>query len=294
MSALTALRTEVEDPGALYGQGELARASWKSRVLSVMIHALGSESELTQRMRDNRYGLMAFSSNTPESAWAEAHREGVDRAKGYIDAAVFELQLRRDATLERESQASASTASGGRSAAASAPDPRAVFVVHGRNSAARDAMFEFLRSLSLVPIEWTQAVLATGRPSPYIGEILNAAFSKAQAVLVLLTPDDEGRLREHLQTAGDAQHETQFTPQARSNVVFEAGMAMAWDENRTVLVELGRCRPFSDVAGRHVLRLDDTSERRQELATRLMNAGLSVDLSGTDWHAAGNFDAALG
>ena len=70
---------------------------------------------------------------------------------------------------------------------------RDVFVVHGRNTAARDALFEFLRSLDLHPLEWSEAVSATGKASPYIGEILDAAFSRAHAVLVLFTPDDEAR-----------------------------------------------------------------------------------------------------
>jgi hypothetical protein len=69
-------------------------------------------------------------------------------------------------------------------------DKKKVFVVHGRNNLARAAMFNFLRSLSLEPIEWSQAVLLTGKGSPFVGEILDAAFNTAQAVVVLMTPDD--------------------------------------------------------------------------------------------------------
>ena len=68
---------------------------------------------------------------------------------------------------------------------------------------------------------------------------------------------------------------------------------MGWSEDRTILVELGRLRPFSDVAGRHVIRLGDSSQRRQELAERLQLAGCPINLSGTDWHTAGDFTAAL-
>ena len=175
-------------------------------------------------------------------------------------------------------------------APAAGPDPRSVFVVHGRDGRARDAMFTFLRALGLQPIEWHEAVLATGRPNPYISEILVAAFSRAQCVVVLMTPDDEARLQERLREPGEPSHEVDLTPQARPNVLFEAGMAMARDENRTVLVELGPCRPFSDIGGRHVLRLDDSSRRRQELALRLQSAGAAVSLTGTDWHTAGSFD----
>ena len=81
--------------------------------------------------------------------------------------------------------------------------------------------------------------------------------------------------------------------QARPNVLFEAGMAMGRNEDRTVLVELGTLRPFSDVAGRHAIRFGDNSQCRQELAKRLETAGCPVNLDGTDWHTAGDFKAAL-
>jgi hypothetical protein len=64
-------------------------------------------------------------------------------------------------------------------------DPRKIFVVHGRNSQARDAMFTFLRAIGLDPIEWSEAVRLTQKPNPFIGEILDTAFHYAQAVLVL-------------------------------------------------------------------------------------------------------------
>ena len=174
-----------------------------------------------------------------------------------------------------------------------AEDARDVFVVHGRNEKARVALFDFLRSISLHPVEWSEAVQATGKASPYIGDILNAAFSRAHAVVVLLTPDDEARLREPWQGKNEPPHEVELSGQARPNVLFEAGMAMGRDEDRTVLVEIGYIRPFSDIAGRHTVRLDNTSPRRQELANRLKAAGCPVNLNGTDWHSAGDFDAAI-
>ena len=66
-------------------------------------------------------------------------------------------------------------------------------------------------------------------------------------------------------------------------------MAMGRDPERTVLVEIGVLRPFSDIAGRHVLRFDGSTPRRQELAERLKAAGCEVDTSGTDWHNVGEF-----
>lgn len=169
---------------------------------------------------------------------------------------------------------------------------RQVFVVHGRNRSARDAMFEFLRSLDLQPIEWTTAISLTGKASPYIGEILDVALGQAQAIVVLMTPDEITYLRgEYADGEDDAQ--TQAAAQARPNVLFEAGMAMGRNPERTVLVELGQIRPFSDVAGRHALKLSNSPESRRSLAGRLKTAGCAVDDSGADWLTAGNFTPPL-
>lgn len=168
--------------------------------------------------------------------------------------------------------------------------PRVVFVVHGRNIELRNSMFSLLRAIGLEPLEWNEAVQATGKPSPYVGEILDTAFAIAQAIVVVFSPDDEAQLRESLRGPNEPLHETQLTPQARPNVIFEAGMAMGRDANRTVLVEIGELRPFSDLGGRHVLRLNNTTQRRQELAQRLQSAGCAVNTAGTDWHTTGNFE----
>jgi predicted nucleotide-binding protein len=172
-------------------------------------------------------------------------------------------------------------------------DPAKVFIVHGRNGKARAALFDFLRSIGLKPIEWSQAVRATGKGAPYVGEILDAAFSEAQAVVVLMSPDDFAYLRNELRKDKEPIYETQPTPQARPNVLFEAGMALGRHPDRTILVELGDLRPFSDVVGRHTIRFDNSTQTRQDLADRLETAGCPVDLSGRDWHTAGDFEAAL-
>jgi predicted nucleotide-binding protein len=167
---------------------------------------------------------------------------------------------------------------------------RNVFVVHGRNWEARNAMFQFLRSIDLQPIEWSQAIKETGKATPYVGEILDTAFSIAQAIVVLLTPDDIAKLQDHFIDEDDEYYEKELTPQARPNVLFEAGMAMGRSAERTILVEIGKLRPFSDVGGRHVIRLSNKTQKRQELANRLETAGCAVNLSGSDWHTEGNFE----
>ena len=121
---------------------------------------------------------------------------------------------------------------------------RKVFVVHGRNEPARTAMFSFLRSIGLQPIEWSQAVAATGEASPYIGTVLDSAFEAAQAVVVLMTPDEIAYLRPEY-SSGESDPECEPGAQGRPNVLFEAGMAMGRDPKRTVLVELGAIGPLA-------------------------------------------------
>jgi len=166
-----------------------------------------------------------------------------------------------------------------------------VFVVHGRNKALRQSMFAFLKAIGLKPIDWDQAIAATGKTSPYIGEILDVAFGQAKAIVVLATGDDEARLMKQYVNHEDPKYETDLTPQPRPNVLFEAGLAMGRNQDRTILVEVGNLRPWSDIAGRHVTRLDNSREKRNELANKLKIAGCDVDLTGQDWLTAGDFGA---
>jgi hypothetical protein len=173
------------------------------------------------------------------------------------------------------------------------PDPTIVFVVHGRNIEARNALFIFLKAIGLHPLEWSEAITMTGEGSPYIGDVLEKAFSVAQAIIVLMTPDDEARLRLSFRSQNEETHDIELTPQARQNVLFEAGMAMGRSLDRTILVELGKVRPFSDIVGRHVIRIDNSKEKRSDLASRLKNAGCPIELSGDYWQSAGDFMGAL-
>ena len=97
--------------------------------------------------------------------------------------------------------------------------------------------------------------------------MLDSAFDAAQAVVVLMTPDEIAYLRDEY-SSDESDPEREPGAQARPNVLFEAGMAMGRHPKRTVLAELGAMRPFSDIAGRHILRITDEPERRKELAQR--------------------------
>ncbi len=168
-------------------------------------------------------------------------------------------------------------------------DPKRVFVVHGRDLPLARSLFDFLRALGLDPIEWGEAMSMTGEATPYVGSVLEAGFERAKAVVVLLTPDEEVRIRAGLLGAAEGP-EQGF--QSRPNVIFESGRAFATHPESTILVSVGDLRPFSDVVGRHVLRLDNSAEIRNELASRLETAGCPVR-RGSHYLRAGDFVAPL-
>jgi len=169
-------------------------------------------------------------------------------------------------------------------------DPRRVLVVHGRDRRIRASLFRFLRSVGLDPLEWGQAMKATGKAQPSIPETLDAAFRECSAVVVLLTPDDLVALAPRLRRPKEPKVETTRLGQARPNVLFEAGLAFGTYPTATVLVRVGEVKPFSDVSGLHITSLDNTPQKRSEFIQKLRLAGAAVDIEGkVDWYTEGDF-----
>lgn len=171
-----------------------------------------------------------------------------------------------------------------------AEDRRKVWVVHGRDHEARDELCSWLRTINLNPIPWSEPVDATGSGSPYIGAVLQKAFSEAQAFIILMTPDDEGHVLTKFLESEDPVTESELTPQVRQNVIFEAGMALGIDETKTILVKCGVLRPFSNAIGRHVIDLGKEPGWREDLKKRLEGARCHVKTEGSDWLTVGNFN----
>lgn len=174
----------------------------------------------------------------------------------------------------------------------SAPmDRKTVFVVYGRNAAAAEAMRAFLRSLTLVPSDFDEVKRRMGG-SPFIGQVIRRGVEEAAAVIVIFTPDERATLRAGFQRDDDAAVDKERW-QARPNVIFEAGLAMGVDENKTILVTLGSdVSLFSDASGRHILRMDNSAEKRDDLRALLEAAGCDVQLQ-RDWTRSGEFEACV-
>jgi hypothetical protein len=171
---------------------------------------------------------------TLDERGARAYR-GIDTAAEFVQR-LTERRAEEDAAMHRMTAAAIALVEpedGGGSADVADGDPRKVFVVHGRNLKARDALYEFIRALGLHPVDFEKdAVAGTGDAAPYTGDVLEAGFSQARAVIVLFTPDETVSLRPGL---ASEPWECAERLQSRANVYFEAGMAFVSHPRRTVL-----------------------------------------------------------
>lgn len=169
---------------------------------------------------------------------------------------------------------------------------RDVFLVHGRNRRIKNSMIELIEAFDLRVFEWEEAVKLTGKTLPTTMEVVIAGMNSAAAIVVLFTPDDEGRCLEEFRDPNDGQHEREFTPQARMNVIFEAGMAMHKDPGKTVLVKFGSVREMSDISGVNYISIRDSVDARRAIGERLDTAGAAVVMSRDKWRTAGDFSPA--
>ncbi|HRI65767.1 MAG TPA: nucleotide-binding protein [Polyangium sp.] len=178
---------------------------------------------------------------------------------------------------------------------AAMPDPKKVFIIHGRNVAARTALEQFLRALNLQPVDFDQLAADQGG-SAFIGDIVRAGLECAQGIVALFTPDEYAGLRPDHRGPHDKSEET-LRWQARPNVIFEAGMAYGMAPQRTVLVTLGTdVALFSDVAGVHVVRLHNAVQSRAKLRQKLIGMNCDIDQrtdAWTDPSKSGDFDACV-
>lgn len=91
LEELTKLRAESSSADVL--DGATAFTSWKARAKTVLIQALGREHHLVESFDGIRYTLSVWTTSTPQSAYANARKRGLERAAGVLDAAIYEVEL---------------------------------------------------------------------------------------------------------------------------------------------------------------------------------------------------------
>jgi hypothetical protein len=151
-------------------------------------------------------------------------------------------------------------------------------------------MFDFLRALDLAPEEWEEAIARTAKGSPPTHEVVRELFRDVQAVVVILTPDEVATLRRELGGSGAGE------PQARPNVIFEAGFAWGLYPERTLFVRIGPHRAISDIVGLYYWQFTGDQDSRHRLAGALKTAGCPAKTDHRrDWLTSGGaeFETAL-
>ena len=136
-----------------------------------------------------------------------------------------------------------------------------VFLVHGRDIKKSEWMRACLERLDLLVLRWEDAIRLTGSGSPYTLDIVRAGMRHADICVILFTPDEEVRLIDELSD------DTYLSAgrQARPNVWIEAGMAIANDDKRVIMVETSGCRTASDLHGITFLRYHDGMDKMEFL-----------------------------
>jgi predicted nucleotide-binding protein len=147
---------------------------------------------------------------------------------------------------------------------ANARSPRKVFVVHGHDEAAREAMARFLEKIEL------EAVILLEQPDQglTIIEKFETHASQVSFAVVLLTPDDLG---------GSASASAQAA-RARQNVIFELGYFVGkLGRGRACLLRKGGVEIPSDLYGVIYTDMDAADGWKLRLVKELKAAGLSFD-----------------
>jgi predicted nucleotide-binding protein len=115
-------------------------------------------------------------------------------------------------------------------------------------------------------------------------------MEQAQAIVVMLSPDDDVKLKSQFIAHHERSTEGKLRGQARPNVIFETGIAIGTHHKKTVIVQVGDVKPFTDIGGMHILHLSGNDASRHDFANRLEDLGCKIDRSGDHWLRAGNFE----
>ncbi|MGZ8371619.1 MAG: TIR domain-containing protein [Rhodoplanes sp.] len=190
------------------------------------------------------FGIVCFHNNVPEKEFSDAEVEALESCVDVLAIALHtplpELNLEKN-----------------------------VFIVHGRDE-------EALKDLQLLLFKYhvTPKVLVnTNRGPNSILDELEALIRICRAGFILMTPDDEGRLR--------GKPEDPLIPRARENVVFETGLLFAKFRKfeRVILLLKEPTQLPSDLSGiSYEKYIQSVTEIESRLAASLEDWGLAPSI----------------
>ena len=220
--------------------------AWKTKADRLLIKAYGQDSYEFTSFAKISYTLSAYVLGTPDSAFVNACRVGLNSAKAILMTYLDELK-ESDVLTDKNSVH---------------PIGNSVFIVHGRDDAAR------LSVARLIEKQGIKAIILNEQPNrgkTIIEKI--ESFSDVGAAICLFTADDKGRLKT----------EQDDNSRARQNVVFEAGyfIGKLGRERVITVVETGVELP-SDLQG---IVYTASDAWKVDLLKELKAIGYSIDLN---------------
>jgi predicted nucleotide-binding protein len=231
--------------------------AWKAKVAAVMQASLGDDSATLHKFNDLRYTVGVWSGAPGEAERdAQYFAKRVMDAAAYIDAAVYQLELQYGPDEKKT----------GTSRNRSPEGP--IFVVHGHGDARK---YELMRLLDRAVSPGAVVLHEQANRGATILEKFERHAQEASFAVVLLTGDDEGRLR------GGS---TDLAPRGRQNVIFELGVfiGLLGRSHVVVLMDSDVEQP-SDLYGLVYISLDSAGTWRHSLLKELSAAGIEVDFN---------------
>lgn len=187
---------------------------------------------------------MAFTLNTPESKFINAYKR--DMTVTVKDLEILLNEEREDINYEQHP-----------SKLEKVNNTKKVFIVHGRDDYKKYELSDFLHEQGLEPIILHEQV---NNGQTIIEKI--ESNSDVGCAIILLTPDDEGRLKNS---------DLPLKTRARQNVIFEAGYFMGkLGRNRTIILS-GVEEKLTDIDGIVYL---DINNYKSDLLKELKALGL--------------------
>lgn len=235
---------------------------WKRSVKAAVANIFGEDSRHLEEIENIRFSPTAWTVGpSGDRAIRRARNSGIKQTIAFIESMEEEIENYWHEEPESEATVGKDTSD----AASSEGEPR-VFIVHGHDSGAKEAVARFISKLDLKP------VILHEQPNEgrsLLRKIEDESNSIGFAV-VILTPDDECCV-----TEGEEEGELR----ARQNVVFELGFfTAALGRERVAALKHEKVVIPSDYDGIGYIPFDQEERRwRMELINELKAAGLEVD-----------------
>jgi predicted nucleotide-binding protein len=140
-----------------------------------------------------------------------------------------------------------------------------VFIVHGHNEAAKEAVSRFIEKLGFTAIILHEQPNGGRTVIEKIEDYSNVGFA-----IILLTPDDIG---------GTSDKPDEIKPRARQNVILELGYFFAKLGRQRVCALYKDVELPSDIYGVLYIPIDDGGAWRLSLVKEMIYAGYSVDMN---------------